>query len=163
MVKATETAPAYRWVIIGVLWITYIVVFLHRLSIGPLGPFLKEDLGLTSAQVGSLMSAAAFGYMLVAIPAGWFTDRIGVRWMLVVGELVGGIFIMSMFLAPSYLGALFLMALAGFGSGFLMPATTKGVLIWFPLRERATVMGIKQTEGNVGGMITAATLPALAI
>ena len=55
-------ASRYRWVILGVLWITYIVVFLHRLSAGPLAPFFKEEFGLTNAQVGLVMSAAAFGY-----------------------------------------------------------------------------------------------------
>jgi len=47
MAEAEERADRYRWVILGVLWITYIVVFLHRLSVGPLAPFFKDDLGIT--------------------------------------------------------------------------------------------------------------------
>ncbi len=163
MVQPKVGAYRYRWTILVVLWVTYVVVFLHRLSIGPLAPFLKEDLGLTSAQVGSIMSAAAFGYMLSTIPAGWGCDKLGVRWMLVIGEVSGGIFIMAMFLTPSYTVALILMALAGMGCGCLMPSTTKGVLDWFPLKERATVMGLKQTAVNIGGIVTAATLPTVAL
>ncbi|MFC2043789.1 MFS transporter [Chloroflexota bacterium] len=163
MLRTEGTASKYRWVILGVLWIAYIVVFLHRLSIGPLAPFLKEDLGISSAQVGALMSAAAFGYMFSCIPAGWATDKFGVRWLLVIGEFVGGVFIMMMMFVSSYIGALIIMAFAGFGCGCLMPGTTKGVLVWFPQKERATVMGIKQTAVNVGGIITALTLPSLAI
>jgi ACS family glucarate transporter-like MFS transporter len=75
MTVQTEGAPdRYRWVILGILWITYIVVFLNRLSVGPLGPFFKEDLGITSTQVGLIMSAAGFGYMLSIFPIGWVVD-----------------------------------------------------------------------------------------
>ena len=56
-----------------------------------------------------------------------------------------------------------LMFVTGIGCGFLLPSTTQGVIVWFPLRERATIMGLKQTAVNMGGIITAATLPAVAI
>jgi len=150
-------------VIMGVLWTAFIVVYAYRLSIGPLAPFIKEDLNLTSAQIGSIMSAASFGYMIGMFPAGWAADRIGVRWLLIFGELVGGVFLLGMFLAPSYTSALVIMAIAGFGGGCLMPATTKGVMVWFPANERATVMGFKQTAVNIGGIVTAMVLPGMAL
>jgi len=149
--------------ILGVCWLAYMVAFLQRLSIGPLAPFIKEDLSLTNAQIGLLMSAAAFGYMLTLVPAGWLVDRIGVRWMLLIGEIIGGIFVGSMFTVTTFTQGLVLMALAGAGMGCLMPSTTKAILIWFPAKERATAMGFKQTALNVGGIITAATLPTVAL
>ena len=153
----------YRWVILLVCWLAYIVAFMQRLSIGPLAPFLKEDLNLTSAQAGLFMSAAALGYGIALIPAGWLVDRIGVRWLLLVGEVIGGIFIASMFTVTTFTQGLIFMALAGLGMGCLMPSTTKAVLEWFPVKERATAMGAKQTAVNVGGIITAVTLPAVAL
>lgn len=153
----------YRWVILGICFCAYMVAFMQRLSIGPLVPFLKEDLNLTSAQAGLFMSAAAFGYMLTVIPAGWLVDRIGVRWLLLMGEIIGGIFITSMFFVNSFTQGLVIMALAGMGMGCIFPASTKGVLVWFPAKERATAMGIKQTAVNLGGIVTATTLPAVAL
>ena len=38
-VAIPEAISAYRWVFLAVLWITYVVVFLARLSVGPLAPF----------------------------------------------------------------------------------------------------------------------------
>ena len=163
MIDGREIVYRYRWVIMGVLWIAYIVVYAYRLSIGPLSPFIKEELALDHTQIGWIMSAGTFGYMLSIFPAGWATDRIGVRWLLVFGEVVGGTFLLGMFLTPTYSTALVVMALAGFGGGCLLPATTKGVMLWFPARERATVMGLKQTAVNVGGMIAALTMPTVAI
>jgi ACS family hexuronate transporter-like MFS transporter len=155
----SENSFKYRWVILGVCWLAYIVAYVQRLSIGPLAPFLKQDLSLTAEQIGTLMSASALGYTITLIPAGWLVDRIGARWILLVGEVIGGIFIF----ATSYTTGLIFMGLAGLGLGFIMPTTTKAVVIWFPARERATAMGLKQTGLNVGGIVAAATLPAVAI
>jgi len=146
-----------------VLWAAYIIVFVHRLSIGPLSPFLKEEMSLTNAQIGGLVSAAVFGNMASMLPAGWATDRFGIRRVLFIGEVFAGIFLLGMYLVPSYQAALIIMGIAGFGCGCLQPATTKGVLMWFPRRERAIVMGFKQTAVNIGGMLSAAILPTLAI
>lgn len=163
MAKLVSQSFRYRWVILGVCWLAYIVAFMQRLSIGPLAPFLKEDLGLTSAQVGLFVSAAAAGYGLATIPAGWLADRIGIRWLLLIGEVIGGVFILGMFTITTFTQGLIFMLLAGLGMGCLMPSTTKAVLVWFPLKERATAMGFKQTALNVGGIITAITLPSLAL
>lgn len=162
-VESVAVSLRYRWVILGVCWLAYIVAFMQRLSIGPLVPFLKEDLDLTSTQAGLFMSASAFGYMLTLVPSGWLVDRIGVRWLLLIGELVGGIFIAGMFIVTTFAQGLIFMALAGLGMGCLMPSTTKAILEWFSPKERATAMGFKQTAVNVGGIITAVTLPAVAL
>ena len=161
--QSEEKAHGYRWIILGVLWITYIVVFLNRLSVGPLAPFFKDDLGITSTQVGLVMSAASLGYMVSILPMGWVVDRIGARWPIVMGELIAGACMMALFFAKSYLWLLILMFGTGLGCGFLLPSTTQGVVAWFPLRERATVMGLKQTAVNIGGIISASTLPAIAL
>lgn len=163
MSEVKETAHKYRWIIMVVLWAAYIIVFVHRLSIGPLSPFLKEEMTLTNAQIGGLVSAAVFGNMASMLPAGWATDRFGIRRVLFIGEVIAGIFLLGMYLVPSYQVALIIMGIAGFGCGCLQPATTKGILLWFPRRERAIMMGFKQTAVNVGGMLSAAILPTLAI
>jgi sugar phosphate permease len=147
----------------GVMWTAYIVVFIHRLSIGPLSPFIKAEWDLSNTQIGGLVTAAVIGTMVSILPAGWITDRIGIKKILFIGEIVAGCFMMTMWQIPTYQMALIIMGFTGFGCGLLMPATTKGVLVWFPRNERAVVMGIKQTAVNAGGMISAAILPTIAI
>jgi sugar phosphate permease len=158
-----ETASSYRWVIFAVLWITYIIVFLNRLSVGPLGPFFKSELHLSSVQVGLVLSAASFGYLLSQVPAGWWADRVGARWPLAIGEYIAAASMFALFLAPSYTTLLTLMFVTGVGCGFLAPSSTQAVVVWFPARERATIMGLKQTAINLGGIIGAATLPLIAL
>jgi MFS transporter, ACS family, aldohexuronate transporter len=160
---AGETASPFRWVVLAVLWVAYIVVFLNRLGVGPLGAFFKDDLRISSAQVGLVMSAAALGFLLTQIPIGWVADRIGARWPMVIGELIAGAAMTAVYLTPSYPALLMCVFVTGAGCGFLAPSTTQAVILWFPRRERATVMGVKQTAVNLGGIIGAAVLPAVAL
>ncbi|MDO8568878.1 MAG: MFS transporter [Dehalococcoidales bacterium] len=165
MEQAVKAAPArgYRWVILGVLWLTFVIIYSQRLSLGPLAPFLKAELNMTSTQIGLVMSAIAVGFMTSQFPVGWLVDRIGARWPMAIGELIAGSAMIVLFFIPSYASLLGLMFVAGLGCGFLMPATTQGVIVWFPPKERATVMGLKQTSTNVGGIFSAAFLPTIAL
>jgi sugar phosphate permease len=155
--------PRYRWVILAVAWMASLTVFLARLSVGPLAPFLKEALELSNVQVGSLVSATGIIYMPTLIVAGWLVDRVGVRRMLVAGTLITGVAISAVFFAPSYRVMFIILALSGLGTGCIFPSVVKGIILWFPARERATALGINQTGVNVAGILGASLLPTVAI
>ena len=75
----------YRFVALAVVWSAYLVVFLSRLCVGPLAPFLKDAFDLSNAQIGGLTSATAVAYVPTLVLAGWLVDRIGVRRALIIG------------------------------------------------------------------------------
>jgi ACS family hexuronate transporter-like MFS transporter len=156
-------APRYRFVALGVVWSAYLVVFLSRLCVGPLSPFLKQAFDLSNAQIGGLTSATAVAYAPTLVLAGWLVDRIGVRRALVIGSLVTGVFVGSVALAPSYGVMLLLLALSGLGCGFIYPSAVKAVMVWFPPQERATAIGVNQSAVNVSGILGAVIMPALAL
>jgi MFS transporter, ACS family, hexuronate transporter len=155
--------PRYRFVALGVVWSAYLVVFLSRLCVGPLSPFLKQAFDLSNAQIGGLTSATAITYAPTLLLAGWLVDRIGVRRALVIGSLVTGVFVGAVALAPSYGVMLLLLALSGLGCGFIYPSAVKAVMVWFPPQERATAIGVNQAAVNVSGILGAAIMPALAL
>ena len=163
MTRTKEVVYKYRWIMFGVAWTAYTVAFLQRLSIPPLAPFLRDELHLTHAEIGLLISAAAIGYLVTQLPSGWLVDRIGARWLLLAGQVVSGACLFWMSRMNGITMGLVIMALVGLGCGCLMPASTKVVMSWFPLRERATVMGLKQTGVNIGGIVAGAMLPAIAL
>jgi len=161
--KLGADSGRFRWAVLGVTWMAYMSAYLVRTAVAPLSPFLMEGLSLSRFEVGLLVSASAFGYMAFQIPAGWLVDRVGVRRMLFVGPIVAGSFVLGMYLAGSFYIALAVMVFAGFGCGCFPTVATKAVLHWFPLRERATAIGINQTSLNVAGVLTASLLPTLAL
>jgi len=146
-----------------VVWSAYLVVFLSRLCVGPLAPFLKSSFHLDNAQIGGLISATAVAYAPTLIFAGWLADRIGVRRALIIGSAITGVGIGAVALAPSYPVMLLLLAFSGFGCGFIYPTAVKAIMVWFPARERGTAVGVNQSAVNISGMLGAAVMPALAI
>ncbi len=161
---AAAPAPArYRFVALAVVWCAYLVVFLSRLCVGPLSPFLKDSFHLSNAQIGGLTSATAVAYMPTLVLAGWLADRIGVRRALIIGTLITGVSVGAVALAPSYGVMLLLLACSGFGCGFIYPTAIKAIMLWFPAHERATAVGVNQSAVNVSGMLGAAIMPTMAL
>ena len=160
---AAVSLPRYRFVALGVVWSAYLVVFLSRLCVGPLSPFLKESFHLSNAQIGGLTSATAITYAPTLLLAGWLVDRIGVRTALLIGSVITGVCVGAVALAPTYGVMLLLLALSGLGCGFIYPSAVKAVMQWFPPWERATAIGFNQSAVNVSGMLGAAIMPALAL
>jgi sugar phosphate permease len=160
---AAPRLPRYRFVTLGVVWSAYLVVFLSRLCVGPLAPFLKDAFDLSNAQIGGLTSATAVAYAPTLIFAGWLVDRIGVRRALLIGTVITGLCIGAVALAPSYGTMLLLLGASGLGCGFIYPTAVKAIMLWFPANERATAVGINQSAVNVSGMLGAAIMPWLAV
>ena len=137
-------------------------VYMVRQSVPPLTTFIVEELSLSKAEVGLLISAGAIGYSIFQLPAGWLIDRIGIRRMLVASTFAAGAIIMSMQFVNSLSVAFVVLFLGGFGYGCFPAVATKALLQWFPPNERGTAVGIQQTSINVAGIVTAMTLPILA-
>ena len=135
---------------------------LSILAVAPLTPFLLEGLALSRMQVGLFLPAAYLGGMLFALPAGWLTERHGVRWPLVLGQALTGTMVVLAALVGDLASALTCLCLGGLGFGVLNPTTGKAIIDWFPPRERGRAMGIKQTGLTLWGIVSAAALPSLA-
>jgi sugar phosphate permease len=135
---------------------------LTALAVAPLAPFLLESLALSRVQAGLFLPAVYLGGVLMALPAGWFTDRLGVRLTFALGQLVVGTMITLAAWSPGYGPFLALLVLGGFGFSVLNPATGRAVVEWFPPRERGIAMGVKQTGLTLGGLAAALILPPIA-
>ncbi|MBN1367007.1 MAG: MFS transporter [Dehalococcoidales bacterium] len=153
----------YRWIIMAISWMVYLIYNMERLSIGPLAPFFKESLQITNTQVGLLATANTVLFALVLLAAGWLVDRFGVRPVLLAGSVFGGITVCLVYFSSNYQGLVIILAFAGLGYGCVFPAISKALLTWFPAKERATVMGFNQAAVNAGGIVAALLLPAVAL
>lgn len=148
---------------LGLVTLAHGLGSLSILATAPLSPFLLQGLSLSRVQVGFFLPAAYLGGMLFALPAGWLTERCGVRWPLSGGQALTGIMVALAALAPDLGSALACLFLGGLGFGVLNPATSKAIIDWFPPRERGRAMGVKQAGLTLGGVVSAAVLPSLAM
>ncbi len=127
-----------------------------------LAPFLQDDLGLTRAQVGMFNSALMGGSLVAMFAAGWVVDVKGERAALVWGNVVVGVFCMTVIGTHTFVTALIALFFAGIGGAFPTPAGSKTVMAWFPIHQRGMAMGVRQTGIPLGGALAAATLPFIA-
>ncbi|HEV8143923.1 MAG TPA: MFS transporter [Methylomirabilota bacterium] len=150
------------WVMLALVTLAHALGSFSALAVAPLAPFLVDALHLTRAQVGLFLPAAYLGGVVMSLPAGWVTDRVGVRTSLAGGLALIGVMVALAARADGLWGVLGCLVVAGFGFSVLNPATGRAVLEWFPPRRRGVAMGIKQTGLTLGGVASALVLPPLA-
>ncbi|PPA70305.1 MFS transporter [Jeotgalibacillus proteolyticus] len=150
------------WQMLGWLLMAQILVALVGRGVAPLSPLIAEDLTLTNAQVGLLPSALFAGQMLVSIPSGLLVDKMGTKKLLFIVCLLLGLSYSAASLFSSYFVILLCIVIGGMAYGTMHPVTNRGILYWFPQRQRGTAMGIKQMGITLGSALAAAALLPLA-
>ncbi|WP_163528935.1 MFS transporter [Halobacillus ihumii] len=161
-VSPTSANMASPWkMLLWLLMAQIMVAFIGR-SLGPLGVLIEEDLSLSKAQVGLLPSALFMGQALASIPAGFITDRVGSRPLLLVLSLCLGTSFLIMTLQSAFGLVLLLVMIGGLGYGGMHPTTNRGIIYWFSQKQRGTAMGIKQMGITFGSALSAILLLPLA-
>jgi predicted MFS family arabinose efflux permease len=155
--------PALRWVILALIVLAQTVANVGPLGLPAVASLIRADLGLTLAQAGSFLSAYYIGPVAMSLFAGVLADRWGTARTLVLGQALIALGLVAASAAPTYGAFLALMIVAGIGYGTLNPASTTAAMSWFPPRQRATVVGVKQVGLPFGGMLGAFVLPTLAL
>src|SRR5688500_18794608 len=88
-VPATPAArtreSGYMWVVLFASVLVQTTASFGNQAVSPLAPFLQEDLQLSKSQIGLIITAFFSGAVLMLTPAGWVSDRLGVRRMFLVG------------------------------------------------------------------------------
>ncbi len=154
---------AGRWGILALLMAAQTMANVGPLGIPSIAPLIREELGLSMAQAGSFLSAYYIGPSLMSLPAGWMADRWGVLATMVLGQVIIAAGLYAVAGSGTFPVLTTIMVCAGAGYGMLNPTTAKAVIAWFPRRQRATVVGLKQVGLPLGGAVGASIMPPLAL
>jgi predicted MFS family arabinose efflux permease len=152
-----------RWAVLALIMAAQTMANVGPLGIPSIAPLIRESLGLSVTQAGSFLSAYYIGPVLMSLPAGWLADRWGVRGAMILGQALIAIGLGAVAAAPSFSFIVVILVLAGAGYGVLNPTTTKAGMAWFPPRQRATVVGLKQVGLPFGGALGALMMPPVAL
>jgi len=128
-------------------------------SFGILSRFLIDDLNLSRAQVGGLVSAFSIVAAFASPPVGRLVDRIGDRsgaaWLFSLSAIgMAGIAI-----ASTYALLLAAAALSGLAQSFANPATNKFIARYIETGRRGLTVGIKESGVQVGIFLGGLLLP----
>ena len=120
---------------ISTVTLTIICQFFQALSVGGIAlllPIIRQDLGLTFTQGGSLAAATSLVYALMQIPAGRLADHFRPKRLFVIGVLGSSALALTFGLVTSYWQALGNQLLSGFFRALLFTPGMALITGWFP-------------------------------
>ncbi|MFO7849820.1 MAG: MFS transporter [Spirochaetia bacterium] len=131
--------------------------FFHHLLTAilvPLLPFIRDDFGLSYAQSGTIVSAFTIAYGFGQLPAGWLSDRIGPRYLLLAG--ISGVAIAGALIGitTSYVDLLIFLVLLGIVGGGYHPSAAPLITGAVPPAQRGKAIGIHIVGGSISNFLS---------
>ena len=151
-----------RWVALALMFVTRTSMGFQFQSIGSLAPLVVADLGLSYAQLGTLIGLYLLPGVVLALPGGLIGQRVGDRRAVVASlalMVVGGLLTAW---SDSFAGAAAGRLVSGGGSVLMNILLIKITADWFAGREMATAMAVILTAWPVGLGLATATLGSVA-
>jgi sugar phosphate permease len=158
---ATPRLKIIQRVALALLVVAGVVNYIDRATLAVANPLIREELGLSIADMGYLLSAFLWAYAFAQLPTGAMVDRLGPRILLTMGlslwslaQLLGGL--VQNF--GQFFGA---RVLLGIGEAPQFPTGARVVRDWFNQRDRGLATGVFNCASSLGTAIAAPLLTYL--
>ena len=139
-------------------WFAFFLCFFAWFGIAPLMAVVREELGLTKAQVGNTIIASVAITILARFLIGWLCDNIGPRISYTVLLMLGSLPVMGIGLAHSYEAfLLFRLGIGVIGASFVI--TQYHTSVMFAPNCVGTANATSAGWGNLGGGVTQMVMP----
>jgi sugar phosphate permease len=156
--RATARLKSIQRTALAMLVVAGAINYVDRATLAVANPLIREDLGLSIADMGYLLSAFLWAYAFSQLPTGAMVDRLGPRILLTCGlglwslaQVLGGM--------VQNFGQFFGARLAlGIGEAPQFPTGARVARDWFNPRDRGLATGIFNCASSLG---TAIAVPLL--
>ncbi len=155
-------APAYRWVVLFVAWLGFLLSFVDRLTWANVAVSVGGSLGLPVAALGIFVTAFYVGYVICNALGGMASDRVGARLTLSISLMLLGVSTFLFSFTASVGFGLVLQGLMGLAAGADYASSIKLIVAWFDRTSRGRAMGILLIASSLGVTATNAVVPTLA-
>ncbi|MGL4632601.1 MAG: MFS transporter [Leadbetterella sp.] len=143
-----------------ITWLTFFMCFFGWFGIAPLMPTIREDLGLSKAQVGNTIIAAVSATIIARLFIGRLCDTWGPRKTYTSLLILGSIPVFLVGLSNSYESFLFFrLAIGVIGASFVI--TQFHTSMMFAPNIKGTANAVAGGWGNLGGGITNMLMPVI--
>jgi len=153
-------SPAMR--VFHFSWLSFFLCFLGWFAVAPLMPFVREELGLSKAQVGNTIIASVALTAVARVAVGWLCDRYGPRRTYASLMVLGSLPLFGLALATDYTTFLLArLAIGVIGAAFVV--TQYHTTIWFHPSVVGTANATTAGWGNLGGGAAQLVMPTLIV
>jgi ACS family hexuronate transporter-like MFS transporter len=142
-----------RWWIAILITVAIAISYLDRLTLPVAIDAIREEIAISNTQFSLLINAFLVAYALMYAGGGKLIDGLGTRRGFFVIMVFWSLACASHSLAMGFWMLAASRLLLGLGEGGGFPAATKAVAEWFPVRERASAMGLINAGTAVGAVI----------
>ena len=149
-----EERSYYPFLLLTTICIAYFVENFLRSAAGALTPILIEELNISHASMGLLISAYFFVYGLMQVPSGILSDRLGARKTIIFFTIITIIGTFLFWVSTSYKMLFVAQFLVGIGGSTFYINAVKLVSTWFPSNRKATAIGILSASSGLGNTIS---------
>jgi MFS family permease len=154
-ITARDTSPGlYRWGLIAMLWCVCFCNYADRQAIFSIFPLLRADLALSNLQLGVVASSFMWMYALAGPLAGWVSDRISPRTVILVALAFWSLVTAATALCHSFATIVVFRTLGGLGEAFYFPAAMALIGLYHGTGTRSRAMALHQSSvyaGTIGG------------
>lgn len=141
-------------------WLAFFLCFFGWFGIAPLMVYVRDELGLSKAQIGNIIIASVAITVFARLAVGWLCDKIGPRIAYTIVLIFGSLPVMGIGLADSYLSfLLFRLAIGVIGASFVI--TQYHTSVMFAPNVVGTANATTAGWGNLGGGVTQMVMPAV--
>jgi len=130
-----------RWVFpvwLALLAVSVLINYVDRGNLAVAAPLLKDELRISTTQVGVLITAFFWTYTAVMLFTGWIVDRFDVNWVLAIGFLVWSLATAATGLVNTFLLLMVFRLLLGVGESVAFPSYGKIIAQNVPQQHRGT-------------------------
>ena len=123
-------------VALALLAISVFINYIDRGNLSVAAPMLKDELGLTSSQLGILLSSFFWTYGFFQILSGWLVDRLNVNWVMAVGFFLWSAATAVTGLLHGFAALLVIRLVLGIGESVAYPSYSKILAKHYPESRR---------------------------
>ena len=147
-------SPAYRYFVLSVLVLSYVLSFIDRQLMTILLEPIKAEFGASDTAMGFLTGFAfAIFYAVLGVPVARLADRWSRRNVLAVSMVIWSAMTAACGMAGSFWQMAVLRVGVGVGEAGGTPPSHSLISSYFPARERSTAMGIYGSGSQIGVLL----------
>lgn len=142
-----------RVIIVALLFLATVISYLDRQALSVNAPIIRDQLGLSNVDYSRIVFSFLFAYTFMLAGSGWLMDRWGTRRGFAVSIVWWSIAGMLHATARTAVGFSVFRFFLGMGEAGSWPGATRAVAEWFPVRDRASAIGIFGSGTSVGAIV----------
>lgn len=161
--RTYSASDRLRWAALALVFAAAMINYIDRQAIALLKPMLEDEFGWTDLDYAHIVSGFQLATVCSIMAAGWFVDRVGLRWGYAIGVGAWSLAGIAHAFVTTVAGFVGVRIALGVTEAVGTPAAVKTVATWFRGGDRSLALGIMNTAPNIGAVATPLVVPAIAV